>query len=353
MDPLHPTLRGRGVATNPASRFDALRFEFDPDLSPDERPSPQTLFLRDTARTIIARNDSPDIPFSASINPYRGCEHGCSYCFARPTHNYLGYSAGVDFETRILVKTDAPDLLRKELAAPRYQPEVLSISGVTDCYQPVERKLELTRRCLAVLAECRHPVTLVTKNHLVTRDADLLADLARHDCACVLLSLTTLDPDLSAKMEPRASAPRRRLAAIEALAAAGIPAGVMIAPVIPGLTDHEIPAILAAAKDAGATCAGFVPLRLPLDVAPLFEDWLARHFPDRRDKVLNRVRSMRDGRLNDPNFGTRLQGHGPLADQLHTLFSLSARRTGLDQPFPSLTTAHFRPPQGPQLSLFD
>jgi DNA repair photolyase len=361
MDLLQPTIKGRGANANPANPFAPLQFEPDGDeldrtggdRPDDERPAPQTVYYKDTARTIIAHNDSPDVGFEYSINPYRGCSHGCIYCYARNTHSFFGLSAGLDFETKIFVKQDAPELLRKELSNPRYKPVTLSISGVTDCYQPAERQFKITRRCLEVLAECRNPVGVITKNHLVTRDIDLLAELAEHGAAVAILSITTLDNELSARMEPRASAPAKRLAAVEELTRAGVPAGVMVAPVIPGLTDHEVPAILSAAAAAGAVFAGFVPVRLPLDVAPLFEDWLARHYPDRRDKVLNRIRSLRGGKLNDSNFHTRMHGEGVWAQQLKTVFDVARRKAGLDRPFPELSTGHFRRPRGAQMALFE
>jgi DNA repair photolyase len=352
MQPIQPSIRGRGAAHNPPNRFERMHVEPDPDGEPEEQAPPQTVYLRDTSRSIIASNDSPDVPFRFSINPYRGCSHGCIYCYARISHEFLGFSAGLDFETRIIVKENAPELLRQELSRPGYQPEMLAISGVTDCYQPVERKLELTRRCLAVCARFRNPVGIITKNHLVMRDIDLLRELAGHQAASVMLSITTLCPDLTRIMEPRTSTPGRRLAAIEALAGAGIPVGVMIAPVIPGLTDHEVPAILSAAAAAGAASAGWAPLRLPLAVAGLFDDWLARHFPDRREKVLNRIRGMRGGRLNSASFGSRMEGTGPFAEQMRSLFEVAARRAGLDGPSPRLCTAAFRRPGDGQLSLF-
>ena len=344
---------GRGAAANPKNRFEKIEVQPDPDeLDPDE-PRPETVYLRDYSRTIVARNNSPDIGFEASVNPYRGCSHGCSYCYARPTHEYLGLSAGLDFETKILVKQDAPELLRRELSSPRWEPKTLSISGVTDPYQPVEKKLRITRRCLEVLAAFRNPVAMVTKNHLVTRDLDLLSELARHNAAAVAISLTTLDDDLRRVMEPRTSRPVRRLAAMEKLADAGVPVGVMIAPVIPGLTDHELPNLLSAAAEAGATFAGFVPVRLPHAVAPIFEDWLGLHFPDRKDKVLNRIRSMREGRLNDPNFGSRMKGEGFYAEHIARLFEVSRRRAGIEGRFPRLSTAAFRRDGGVQPGLFD
>ena len=275
-------------------------------------------------------------------------------CYARPTHEYLGLSAGLDFESRILVKEDAPALLRRELSSPRWEPKVLSMSGVTDPYQPVERRLGITRGCLEALAEFRNPVVIVTKNHLVTRDIDLLSDLARHGAAAVAISLTTLDDDLRRVMEPRTSRPVRRLAAIEKLAAAGVPVGVMVAPVIPGINDHELPSLVSAAAEAGAGFAAYTPVRLPGAVAPIFEDWLARHFPDRKEKVLGRVRSMRGGRLNDPDFGSRMRGEGVFAEHIARLFDVSCRRAGIERGrFPRLSTAAFRRIGGAQPSLFD
>jgi DNA repair photolyase len=275
-------------------------------------------------------------------------------CYARPTHEYLGLSAGLDFESKVLVKQDAPELLRKQLSSPRWEPKTLSISGVTDPYQPVEKRLRITRGCLEILAEFRNPVAIVTKNHLVTRDIDLLSEMARHEAAMVAVSLTTLDDDLRRVMEPRTSRPVRRLAAIEKLAGAGIPVGVMTAPVIPGLTDHELPKLISAAAEAGATFAACTPVRLPGAVGPLFEDWLSRHFPDRKEKVLNRIRSMRGGRLNDPGFGSRMRGEGMVADHIAQLFDISCRRAGIERGrFPRLSTAAFRRAREGQQSLFD
>ncbi len=345
---------GRGAAGNPKNRFERIEVEPEPGGLDAGEPGPETVYLRDVSRSIITRNDSPDIGFDASINPYRGCSHGCIYCFARPTHEYLGFSAGLDFESKILVKEDAPKLLRKQLSSPRWKPQVLSISGVTDCYQPIEKKLRITRRCLEVLAQFRNPVAIVTKNHLVTRDVDLLSELARHDAAVVAISLTTLDDDLRRVMEPRTSRPTRRLAAIEALARAGVPVGVMTAPIIPGLNDHELPALISAAAEAGAGFAAYTPVRLPHAVRPLFEDWLARHFPERKEKVLNRIRSMRGGKLNDPNFGSRKRGEGIFADQISQLFDISCRRAGIEgKRFPKLSTAAFRRMGQTQPGLFD
>jgi DNA repair photolyase len=342
----------RGAPDNPSNRFEKIRLEPDADWNPDEDPLPRTQFLKDRSRTVITRNDSPDVGFGAGVNPYRGCEHGCIYCYARPTHEYLGFSAGLDFESKIMVKEDAPELLRRELSSPKWQPEVIFMSGVTDCYQPVERKLKLTRRCLEVLAEFRNPVAIVTKNFLVTRDLDLLSELARHHAAAVSISVTTLDPGLRKIMEPRTSPPAARLAAIRRLSDAGIPAGVMVAPVIPGLTDHEIPAILAAAAGAGAVSAHFTVVRLPHGVAPLFEKWLATHFPDRKEKVLNRLRALRGGRLYDAQWGKRMRGEGIFAGQLATLFDVARRKAGIKNDPDPLSTAAFRRPASAQLPLF-
>ncbi len=345
---------GRGAAGNPKNRFEKIEVEPDPAEQGAEEPRPETVYFRDFSRSIVARNDSPDIGFDASINPYRGCSHGCSYCYARPTHEYLGLSAGLDFESRILVKEDAPELLRKQLSSPRWKPQVLSMSGVTDPYQPVEKKLRLTRRCLEVLAELRNPVAIVTKNHLVTRDIDLLSELAQHNAAAVAVSLTTLDDDLRRVMEPRTARPTRRLAAIEKLAEAGVPVGVMTAPLIPGLNDHELPDLISTAAEAGAGFAAYTPVRLPRAVRPLFEDWLARHYPERKDKVLNRIRSMRGGKLNDSRFGSRMRGEGFFAEHITQLFSLSCRRAGIEgERFPRLSTAAFRTTGEPQPNLFD
>jgi DNA repair photolyase len=347
-------IKGRGAAENPRNRFEPLTVVPDPSARDPDDPGPATVFLRDSSRTIIARNDSPDIGFDASINPYRGCEHGCIYCYARPTHEYLGFSAGLDFETRILVKADAASLLRRELASPRWQPRLIAMSGVTDPYQPAERRLRLARACLEVLVEFRNPVAIVTKNHLVTRDIDLLVELAKYDCVHVNISVTTLRPALQRVMEPRTSVPARRLAAIQALAKAGVPVRVLVAPIIAGLTDHEMPAILQAAANAGARSAGYTLLRLPHGVKDLFIDWLDRHHPQRKNKILSRIREMRGGRLNDPDFGTRMHGDGEFAGQIGALFEAACRKAGLTRAMPALSTAAFRATgPGPQLGFFD
>jgi len=510
--------KGRGASGNPQNRFERLGYEPDPDAEEGERSSPRTMLFRDSTRSIVASNNSPDVGFDVSVNPYRGCEHGCSYClsgetpilmgngtvrrlvdlrpgdeihgtkrvgrsrqyvrttvlahwrtvkpayrvtladgtelvtsgdhrfltergwkyvmdgptcrphlttndklvgvgafavsardesaitrkrdfegravtsraqlrvrsieplgvdvplydittgtgdfiangvvshncYARPTHEYLGFSAGLDFESRIMVKEDAPELLRKELSSPRWKPQPISMSGVTDPYQPVERKLRITRRCLEVLAEFRNPVVLITKSALVTRDVDVLGELARHRAVGVILSVTTLDPELAGALEPRAAAPARRIEAIRTLAQAGIPVGVFAAPIIPALTDHEIPAILEAAAEAGASFAGYTIVRLPGAVEAIFEEWLDRFEPSRKEKVLNRLREMRGGALNDPRFGVRMRGEGAFAAQIRGLFNIAKKKTGLDKPMPDLSVDAFRcPPRGGQLSLFE
>jgi len=343
----------RGAAENPPNRFEKVHLERDEDWNPEEDPLPRTQFLKDSSKSIIAYNDSPDIGFEASINPYRGCEHGCIYCYARPFHEYLGFSAGIDFETKIMVKENAPQLLRAELSSPKWKPQVIAISGVTDCYQPIERKMKITRGCLEVLAEFRNPVGIITKNFLVTRDLDLLVELARHNAVQVHISLTTLDTELRKIMEPRTSPPAARLEAIRRLSEAGVRVGILMAPIVPGLTDHEIPAVLDAAAKAGAKTAGHVTLRLPLAVAPLFEKWLETHFPDRKEKVLNRLRSMRDGKLYDSKWGQRMRGNGIFADQIDQLFDVARRKVGIAERGGELSTAAFRRPGGAQLQLFE
>jgi DNA repair photolyase len=345
------TIHGRGTGANPKNRFEPLEFVPDPEAFDTDAPRPRTRFFADHSRSVIATNQSPDVGFDKSINPYRGCEHGCIYCYARPSHEYLGFSAGLDFETQILVKRDAPRLLRKELSAKHWSPQVIAVSGNTDPYQPAERHFQLTRQCLDVLAEFRNPAVVVTKNHLVTRDIDLLGELARHRAAAVFISITTLDRDLTNIMEPRTSRPERRLAAIKALSRAGIPTGVMVAPMIPGLTDHEIPAIVEAAHDAGAAYATYIMVRLPQAVAPLFEKWLDDRLPQHKDKVLNRIRSIRGGRLSDPRFGTRGRGTGPFADQMASMFKLACRKAGILDRRPEISADAFRRPG--QMSLFD
>jgi DNA repair photolyase len=344
-------IRGRGAAINPPNRFERIVYEEDAEGIDADEPRPKTELFRDASRSILARNESRDVGFDVSINPYRGCEHGCVYCFARPTHETLGFSSGLDFETKILVKEDAPRLLRAELARPSWKPRLIALSGVTDPYQPIERKLRLTRGCLEVLAEFRNPVMIVTKNQLVARDRDLLGDLARDGAAAVCVSVTTLDGALQRKLEPRASPPERRLEAIRTLDEAGVPVGVLVAPVVPGLNDHEIPAILAAAAGAGARFAGYVPLRLPYAVKELFARWLEDHYPERKEKILGRILSLRGGRLNDPRFGSRLRGEGIFAEEIRSLFSLGCRRSSLREDWTDLSTSAFRRPGGSQLAL--
>ncbi|MFV1986957.1 MAG: PA0069 family radical SAM protein [Gemmatimonadota bacterium] len=353
MQPL--PVRGRAAADNPTNRFTPI------DVVPDDGEwraevigGVQTRFFEDSSRSIISRNDSPDVGFDASVNPYRGCEVGCIYCYARTFHEYLGFSAGLDFETRILVKRDAPALLRAELASPRWTPQVIALSGATDPYQPAERTLRITRGCLEVLAEARNPVQIITKRDLVTRDIDLLQPLSALGAASVHVSITTLDQGLQRVMEPRGAAPYRRLETIRRLACGGVRVGVNVAPVIPGLTDHEVPAILEAAREAGAMTATYILLRLPFGIRELFEGWLERHLPDRREKVLGRIRETRAGRLYDGRFRVRGRGEGEYATQVHSMFRVAAARLGYEQGLPPLSVASFRAPRsGPQLGLFD
>jgi DNA repair photolyase len=342
-------MQPRGASTNPPNRFETLRLEPDEPI-PGDVP---TTYYRDASRSVLAENDSPDVGFRFSLNPYRGCEHGCTYCYARPTHEYLGFSAGLDFERRIMVKEDAPALLRAALSSPRWEPQVVALSGNTDCYQPVERRLGLTRRCLEVFAEFRNPVGVVTKSSLVARDADLLAELSSYGAAHVCCSITTLDADLARRMEPRAAQPAKRLETMAALAAAGIPVALLLGPVIPGLNDAEVPRILAAARAAGARSASWVLLRLPKPVDVLFERWLEEHVPERKRRVLHRIQDTRAGRMSDTVFGRRKRGEGAYATQIAALFEAAARKHGLHRPLPPLSAAAFRRPvrAGDQLRL--
>lgn len=353
-------LSGRGALENPAGRFEPLQVEADAEaidaLLEDAKDEPprqiKTQVFRDKSKSVISSNDSPDIGMEATLNPYRGCEHGCIYCYARPTHEYLGLSAGLDFETKIFAKPEAPRLLQEKLQSKNWEPKVIFLSGVTDPYQPLERKLKITRGCLEVLADFRNPVAFITKNHLVTRDIDILSEMAKLDLAAVNLSVTTLDRKLARVMEPRASTPPMRLKAIEQLAKAGVPVNVMIGPVLPGLTEHEMPAILEAAANAGARSAGYTMLRLPYGVKDLFQTWLHEHFPDRAEKVLNRIRSIRDGKLNNAEFGSRMRGEGFHADQISMIFDLSRKKHGLTKRT-SLSVEHFRRgARDAQMSLF-
>jgi DNA repair photolyase len=349
-------IRGRGASWSPANRFERLHVDLtdidvvDGDPDAEEQPRRATQYFRDGTKSIITRNSSPDVGFETSLNPYRGCEHGCIYCYARPTHEYLGFSAGLDFESKIMVKTNAPDLLRAELESPRWQPQTLVMSGVTDPYQPIEKKLRITRGCLEVLLEFRNPVAIITKNRLVTRDIDLLCELAKHNAVAVNLSVTSLDPSLQRVLEPRTSSPQARLDAIRQLRTAGIPTGVMVAPVIPALTDHEIPGILDACAKAGAQFAGYTIVRLPWAVAPLFEHWLEEHFAERKEKVLGRIRHLRGNRLNNSQWHTRMTGEGIFAEEIASLFKVSCRRAGIGER-PKLSRESFRR-SSTQLRLF-
>lgn len=346
---------------NPPNRFEKTHREADfehlehDDEYLEELNHPRTEYLPDTSQSIVSENDSPDIPFRYSVNPYRGCAHGCSYCYARPYHEYLGLNAGLDFETKIFVKHRAPELLRDWLARDAWRPESITFSGVTDCYQPAERDFRLTRGCLEVALEARQPLFIITKNALVTRDLDLLRQMAELHTIGVAVSITSLDQELARTMEPRTSTPAARLRAVRQLADAGVPTKVMVAPIIPGLNDSEIPAILAAAKNAGATGAGYVLLRLPLTVRPVFLEWLQRTQPLKAAKVESLIRSTRDGKLNDSQFRSRMRGSGSIAEQIGKTFKVFIRRHGLDAPSTPLDVSHFRRPRPltGQLSLFD
>lgn len=343
------TIHGRGTALNPTNRFEETYIEEGEFVQhvpgEEEVHKPRSKFFIDPSKTILTQNNSPDVGFEYSVNPYRGCEHGCIYCFARPTHEYLGLSAGLDFETKILVKKNAPELLREKLQSNKWKGELINLSGITDCYQPVERNFKLTRQIIEVLSEFRNPFNILTKNALVTRDIDLIKPMAEMNAASVFISVTTLDPKVSEKMEPRTSHPVARLKAIEKLAENNIPVGVMVAPVIPGLTDHEMPSILKAISDAGAQFTGYVPLRLPYVLDDLFVNWLSEHFPDRKEKVLNRIKEIRGGKLNDGNFGSRMTGEGVYADNLKTMFELYSRKFGLNKKRLNLSSEHFRKPK--------
>jgi len=347
-------IKGRGAAFNPPNRFAQLQYHpLDVEVEYDDDPPPfRTQFFDDTSRTILARNDSPDISFTYSINPYRGCEHGCIYCYARPSHEYLGFSAGLDFESKIMVKRDAPKLLEEALNKKTWIPQTVTISGNTDCYQPAERHFRLTRACLEVFFRFRNPVSIITKNALILRDIDILREMARFNIVHVLVSMITLDPDLVRKLEPRTATPSSRLHTIDELAGQGIPVGLNLAPVIPGLTDQEIPALLRAAADNGATAAAFSPVRLPGAVEPLFVEWIRRTFPDRSTKVLNRIRSIHEGKLNDSRFGSRMTGKGEIARVMRELFELHVSRYGLNDGWKDLATKHFRRDRDGQGELF-
>ena len=336
-------MKGRGTARNPRIRFESLSREpFEDGWRGDEEESPaRTQFFRDNSKSILARNESPDIGFKFDLNPYRGCEHGCIYCYARPSHEYLGFSSGLDFETKIMVKLDAPLLLEEEFRKKSWMPEVVMLSGNVDCYQPIERKLKLTRRCLEVFLKYRNPVSLITKNALVLRDIDLLSQLASLGLVSVCLSITTLDRELARQMEPRTSTPEQKLTAIENLAKEGIPVSVNAAPIIPGLNDEELPSILHEAAVRGAKSAGYTLLRLPYAVKELFVEWLKRELPTKSERILNRILDVRNGKLNETEFSTRMHGNGEIASAITQLFKASCKREGLDVHVVRLATDKF------------
>jgi len=345
------SIKGRGASFNPPNRFERLHLESLEEAWEDDR-TVQTEFFVDTSRSILAKNDSPDLDFTYSINPYRGCEHGCVYCYARPSHEYLGFSAGLEFESKILVKPEAPQLLEETFKRKSWQPQVIAFSGNTDPYQPVERKLQLTRRCLEVFLKYRNPLELITKNFLITRDVDILRELASLNLVHVLISITSLDPELIRVMEPRTATPAKRLEALETLAKNQIPVGVNAAPIIPGLNDEELPSILREAAARGATSAGYIIVKLPGPVKDLFLDWLERTLPERAPKILNRLREVRAGKLSDSRFGTRMRGEGKVAESIRDLFHLSCKKYHLNERKIELTTAHFGRTPEKQLEIF-
>lgn len=348
--------KGRGAATNRTNRFE--RFEklavSDGWDLPEDLPPIRTEVTDEVPRRVITRNSSPDVPFDRSINPYRGCEHGCVYCFARPTHAYLGLSPGLDFETRLIARPEAPRLLERELRRKAYRPAIIAIGTNTDPYQPIEKDRRIMRGILEVLQAFRHPVGIATKGTLVERDADILGEMGQARLARVGLSVTTLDPDIARRMEPRVPSPARRLRAIETLARAGCEVRVMVSPIVPGLTDHEIEAILTAARDAGAVAASMIALRLPLEVAELWRDWLAEHYPDRMNRIMSKLREMHGGRDYDPAWGRRMTGQGLWAELMQQRFAKARDRLGLARDLPALRTDLFAPPPrtGDQLDLF-
>jgi DNA repair photolyase len=354
----HQTFKGRGSSSNVAGRFDSLTLEkADDGWYQDEMIENLTeTVLPDRARSVITSNNSPDVGFEVSINPYRGCAHGCVYCFARPTHSYLGLSPGLDFETKLFYKADAVNILEAELAKPKYVCKTIALGINTDGYQPLEKRLQITRGILAVLTRCRHPVTIVTKSALIVRDLDLLTDLAKDKLVSVMLSVTSLTNDIKRTLEPRTASPQARLRVIQQLSEAGVPVGVLVAPVIPAITDHEMEDIMAAAKEAGASRAGYVLLRLPHELKIIFREWLAQHYPDRAKHVMSLIKQSRGGKDYDSEFGTRMRGTGPYADLLRTRFDLAKRKLGFagaEERY-ELDTSLFRPPlkSTPQLSLF-
>lgn len=345
--------KGRGADKNPPNRFEKIDYVREPQDEYEDERRPETEFSKDTSKSLITYNESPDTPGDASINVYRGCEHGCIYCYARPTHEYLSLSAGLDFETKIFVKENAPKLLRKELSKKSWKPQVLMLSGNTDPYQPIEKELKLTQGCLEVLRDFRNPVSLITKNSLVTRDLDLLKDLNDYNTVSVFISITTLDNKLATIMEPRTSKPHIRFETIRKLSEAGIPVGVNIAPVIPGMTDNEIPEILKKSAEAGAMYAGYVMLRLPHGVKDLFLNWLEEYLPESKQKVVNRLIELFGEKLYKSEFGIRGRGEGPFAEQVRNMFKISCSKYGLNKEPLELSTSHFRSVDKTQLGLFD
>ncbi len=345
------SIKGRGASFNPPNRFEKLHVEPIEEEWEDERTI-RTEFFVDTSRSILAKNDSPDLGFTYSINPYRGCEHGCIYCYARPSHEYLGFSAGIDFESKILVKPDAPQLLEETFKRKSWQAQVIAFSGNTDPYQPIERKLQLTRRCLEAFLKYCNPVEIITKNFLITRDIDILRELALLNLVHIRISITTLDPELVRVMEPRTSTPAKRLEALEILASNRIPVGVNAAPIIPGLTDEELPAILREAAARGAISAGYIIVRLPGSVEPLFLDWLQRELPDRAPKIINRLREVRAGKLSDSRFGTRMRGEGKVAVSIEDLFRLTCKKYHLNERRVELSTEYFVRTSERQIEMF-
>lgn len=345
---------GRSSTQNQVGRFEKQTRELDLShyewLDPEDEFTLKTKFFEDSSRSIVSSHESPDLGFGFTLNAYRGCEHGCAYCYARPTHEYLGYSAGLDFESKIFVKTKAPELLREKFMSKSWRPASIFMSGITDCYQPIERKLKLTRRCLEVFNDFNNPLFIVTKNHLVTRDVDILSELAQKNLVSVTLSITTLDLELSRKLEPRTSTPQAKLEAIKILSHAGIPVGVNVAPTIPGLTDHEMPRILEAAANAGAKHAGYVVLRLPYSVKDIFVDWVKTNYPEKADKVINYIKEMRGGKLYDANYKTRMIGQGEKSASIANVFEVFTKKYGLNRDRRSRTTELFKRPSD-QLEL--
>jgi len=348
-----PAIKGRGAADNPAGRFEKLAREHDRDSQDHIESHPQTVITLQQARSIISRNDSPDLPFSQSINPYQGCEHGCIYCYARPTHSYLGLSPGLDFETKLFAKANAAELLRAELSRPDYRPELISLGANTDPYQPAERRHRITRGILEVLWEFRHPVGIVTKGSLIERDLDLLEPMAAEKLVQVFISIGTLDGEIARTLEPRAAAPYRRVETVRRLAARGVPCGVFVAPIVPFLNDKDMEAVLEAVADAGARSASFTVLRLPWEVKDLFKGWLEQHYPLKAAHIMARIRDLRGGRENDPDFGSRMRGEGQFAELLRKRFDVACRRLGLnvDKGY-RVETSRFRRVQPAQGSLF-